>query len=50
MAALVEIVEKLNSVLQIEAFGPDASFSRFIPAVYDPINFDWKAAFEEDFV
>ncbi|MFE0399571.1 Nif3-like dinuclear metal center hexameric protein [Paenibacillus lactis] len=24
-------------------------FSRFIPMVYDPIGFDWKAKFEEDF-
>jgi putative NIF3 family GTP cyclohydrolase 1 type 2 len=26
------------------------SFGRFLPRVYDPISFDWKSAFEKDFV
>ena len=50
MAALQQIVQKLNAELQIEAFGPDPAFSRFIPEVYDQVNFDWKSAFEEDFI
>ncbi|WP_271852623.1 Nif3-like dinuclear metal center hexameric protein [Planococcus maritimus] len=46
---LQQIVQKLNAELQIAAFGPDPAFSRFIPAVYDQVNFEWKAAFEEEF-
>jgi len=28
----------------------DSAMSRFIPMVYDPIGFDWKTFFEQDFV
>lgn len=50
MVELKEIVEKLDVEFAIASFGKDASFSRFIPMVYDPLNFDWKSAFEKDFV
>lgn len=29
--------------------GPDPGFSRFIPATYDPVAFEWRAAFEPGF-
>lgn len=50
MLVLNEIVNKLDNEFQIKAFGKDSAFSRFIPNVYDPINFDWKTVFEEEFV
>ncbi|WP_242220524.1 Nif3-like dinuclear metal center hexameric protein [Bacillus cereus group sp. BfR-BA-01380] len=50
MVKLNEIVSKLNVELDIKSFGKDTSFSRFIPMVYEPLNFEWKAAFEKDFV
>ncbi len=50
MVELKEIVSKLDDELDIKSYGKDASFSRFIPRVYEPLNFDWKAAFEKDFV
>lgn len=49
MASLSEVVDKLNEELGIETFGADPGFSRFIPAVYDPIGFDWRNAFEDEF-
>jgi putative NIF3 family GTP cyclohydrolase 1 type 2 len=50
MADLHEIVRKLNTELNINAFGKDASFSRFIPMVYNSINYDWQSTFEKGFV
>ena len=50
MVTLKEIVSKLDAEFDIKAFGKDASFSRFIPGVYDPLNFNWKEIFEKDFV
>lgn len=49
MTLLSDIVNKLNREFNIKAYGKDAAFSRFIPSVYDPIQYDWKAAFEPDF-
>lgn len=46
---LNEIVNKLDEELKIKSFGKDTAFSRFIPDVYDPINFDWRSVFENDF-
>ena len=39
MRALKDIEQSLNHLFQIEKYGKDSAFSRFIPAVYDPINF-----------
>lgn len=50
MVELKEIVSKLDAELDINSFGKDDSFSRFIPRVYDPLNFDWQTAFEKNFV
>lgn len=50
MTELKEIVNKLDNEFSIKSFGKDASFSRFIPNVYDPIEFDWKSVFEKEFV
>lgn len=46
---LNEIVRKLNEEFELELFGEDPAFSRFLPSVYDPLEFDWKEAFEEGF-
>ena len=50
MVKLNEIVSKLDAELDIQSFGKDAAFSQFIPMVYDPLQFDWKAVFEKEFV
>ncbi|TQR17530.1 Nif3-like dinuclear metal center hexameric protein [Psychrobacillus vulpis] len=50
MNELNEIVARLDHEFQIETFGKDISFSRFIPTVYDPLKFGWKNTFEEKFV
>lgn len=49
MVRLADIVAELDRELNIKAYGKDPAFSRFIPMVYDPIQFDWKAAFEKEF-
>ena len=49
MVLLNEVVKKLDNEFNIKLFGKDTSFSRFIPNVYEPINFDWASAFEKDF-
>ena len=50
MVELKEIVSKLDAEFDIKSFGKDASFSRFIPRAYEPLNFNWKTVFEKDFV
>ncbi|RAS88174.1 hypothetical protein A6E21_27620 [Bacillus cereus] len=50
MVELKEIVSKLDDELDIKSFGKDSSFSRFIPKVYEPLNFEWQTNFEKDFV
>ncbi len=49
MEKLPTIIEALMNEFRIESYGPDAGFSRFIPAVYEPIKFDWKHFFEDPF-
>jgi putative NIF3 family GTP cyclohydrolase 1 type 2 len=46
---LDELVNKLDNELNIKSFGKDPAFSRFIPDVYNPLKFDWKSVFENDF-
>ncbi|WP_156319841.1 Nif3-like dinuclear metal center hexameric protein [Bacillus sp. FJAT-18017] len=50
MVELKEMVSKLDAEFNINSFGKDASFSRFIPRVYEPVNFDWQSEFEKGFV
>ncbi|WP_411469728.1 Nif3-like dinuclear metal center hexameric protein [Bacillus thuringiensis] len=50
MPALKEIEQSLNHLFQIEKYGTDSAFSRFIPSVYDPIHFPWQQFFETNFV
>ncbi|NIA60965.1 hypothetical protein G5716_27500 [Bacillus pacificus] len=42
MPTLKEIEQSLNHLFEIEKYGKDSAFSRFIPAVYDPIPFPWQ--------
>ena len=46
---LYYIVEELNRVFDIESFGKDPGFSRFLPAAYESVGFDCKSAFEKEF-
>jgi len=48
MEHLDDIVKSLDSEFNIEAFGKDPAFSRFIPSVYKG-RLDWKALFEPSF-
>ncbi|WP_155922203.1 Nif3-like dinuclear metal center hexameric protein [Bacillus sp. EB01] len=50
MVELKEMVSKLDAEFNINSFGKDVSFSRFIPRVYEPVNFDWQSEFEKGFV
>ena len=50
MIRLSDMVSALDTELKINNYGKDLSFSRFIPMVYNPINFDWKEKFEKKFV
>ena len=45
MVLLDQIVHQLNSELDIHSYGVIQVFSRFIPAVYDPLQFDWTSVF-----
>lgn len=49
MPSLHNIQTKLDSLFSIKEFGADSGFSRFIPAVYNPIAFPWQNFFETDF-
>lgn len=49
MVSLDDVVNKLDEELKIKSYGKDTAFSRFIPDVYDPLNFDWRSMFESDF-
>ncbi|MGR3764204.1 Nif3-like dinuclear metal center hexameric protein [Rossellomorea sp. NS-SX7] len=49
MVKLDKVVNALDREFHIKSFGKDPAFSRFIPQVYDPIEFDWKRVFEHDF-
>ncbi|UYX51541.1 Nif3-like dinuclear metal center hexameric protein [Bacillus thuringiensis] len=50
MPALKEIEHSLNHLFQIEKYGKDSAFSRFIPAAYDSTQFPWQQFFEANFV
>lgn len=49
MEALERIKLDLDRLFQIEHYGKDSAMSRFVPAVYEPIGFDWAQAFEPKF-
>lgn len=49
MEKLTNITQRLDHDFQIEKVGKDPGFSRFIPAVYDPIGFRWAEEFEKQF-
>ncbi|MEH7226698.1 Nif3-like dinuclear metal center hexameric protein [Bacillus sp. JJ1566] len=49
MVLLDEVVNTLDEEFNIKSFGKDPAFSRFIPNVYDAVQFDWKSMFEDDF-
>jgi len=50
LVRLETIVNKLNKEFNIKEYGKDPSFSRFIPYVYENIQFDWKSSFENEFI
>src|SRR5690606_12768502 len=46
---LPDLVAWLDSFFAIVRSSPDPSFQRHLPAVYDAIGFDWRAAFLPEF-
>jgi putative NIF3 family GTP cyclohydrolase 1 type 2 len=46
---LSTITEKLDRLFKVKELEADPAMSRWVPRVYDAINFDWKEAFESDF-
>lgn len=50
MVKLTIIEQSLNAFFKVNELEQDPAFSRFIPMVYDPIDFDWRSFFEEEFV
>lgn len=49
MIPLVDVVRKLDQEFDIKSYGQDSSFSRFIPHVYNSVQFDWQSVFEKYF-
>jgi putative NIF3 family GTP cyclohydrolase 1 type 2 len=49
MINLSMLEKKLDELFQLDRFGSDPAFSRFIPMVYDPIGFDWRNVFHHKF-
>ncbi len=49
MERLSTIEARLDEFFRIDQLGPDPAFGRFIPMVYDPLQFDWKSYFEPSF-
>jgi putative NIF3 family GTP cyclohydrolase 1 type 2 len=49
LVLLSELENSLDLFFDIERFGKDPGFSRFIPQVYDAIAFDWRKFFEDRF-
>jgi hypothetical protein len=49
MEPLKRIVESLDELFHIEHYGKDPAMSRHIPAVYEPIGFEWSKWFEPEF-
>jgi putative NIF3 family GTP cyclohydrolase 1 type 2 len=45
---LDEIVHELDREFDIERFGRDPGFSRFLPYAYELVDFKWKHAFEKE--
>ncbi|RIW28946.1 hypothetical protein D3H55_20490 [Bacillus salacetis] len=43
------LVNKLDTEFDIESFGKDPAFSRFIPEVYSASKVDWPSIFEDGF-
>lgn len=46
---LSTITEKLDRLFQVRELAADPAMSRWVPCVYDAINFNWKETFEPDF-
>ncbi|MBD7944608.1 Nif3-like dinuclear metal center hexameric protein [Psychrobacillus sp. FSL K6-2684] len=49
MVKLQKIIDALDEEFQVQSYGTDPSFSRFLPHCYDSIGYDWKNNFEYDF-
>ncbi|MED1862224.1 Nif3-like dinuclear metal center hexameric protein [Fictibacillus nanhaiensis] len=49
MVKLDRIDSAIDELFTYRKIGTDPAFSRYIPMVYDPINFDWRHTFEPEF-
>ncbi|WP_103108097.1 Nif3-like dinuclear metal center hexameric protein [Brevibacillus reuszeri] len=50
MESRIRIGQELQKLFRMEEWSTDPAFSRFIPIVYDPIGFDWRSFFTDEFV
>ncbi|MDR7417343.1 MAG: Nif3-like dinuclear metal center hexameric protein [Armatimonadota bacterium] len=50
MTRLDTLVAAMDEFFRIEACGPDPTFSRRIPELYEPLGVDWQRRFEPGFV
>lgn len=44
-----DVVTFLDDSFRVNDLEADPAFSRFVPMVYDPIDFDWQGVFESEF-
>jgi putative NIF3 family GTP cyclohydrolase 1 type 2 len=49
-ASLTDVARFLTELFDVERQPPDLAFSRFVPMVYDPIDFLWRDQFAPEFV
>ncbi|WNB92868.1 Nif3-like dinuclear metal center hexameric protein [Bacillus sp. NEB1478] len=49
MAKLQKIDQAIDELFRYREIGTDPAFSRFIPMVYDPIQYPWRDQFEPEF-
>jgi hypothetical protein len=49
MQSIYKIDQAIDELFRYREIGTDPAFRRFIPMVYDPINFDWREEFEPEF-
>lgn len=49
MILLDQLKSELDSLFEINSLNKDPAFSRFVPMVYDPIDYNWRSEFETAF-
>ncbi|PTX50337.1 hypothetical protein C8P63_1373 [Melghirimyces profundicolus] len=49
MVSLGQLERDLSKLFRLDAFDPDPAFSRFLPAVYEETDLDWRRELEPVF-